>query len=104
MKNTQPLCASSRLRAGLALALTPRVLVTAVPSQSLEQIPSQFDNVVLRDDIKRGMNPGHLYRIHPRRVLDYLGELWKVQWIGGSYMWGGPLSGWSFGASIAFRF
>ena len=65
-----------------------------------------FNRQELFDGIKSGMGTDHLYEIHPRLVLDFLGELWKVQWIGigGSYMWGGPISGWSFGADIAFRF
>jgi hypothetical protein len=35
-----------------------------------------------------------------------LGQLWKVQWIGigGSYIWGGPITSYSIGADIAFRF
>ncbi|MCX6928183.1 MAG: Solitary outer membrane autotransporter beta-barrel domain [Verrucomicrobia bacterium] len=65
-----------------------------------------FNRQELYGGIKSGMGTDHLYEIHPRLVLDFLGELWKVQWIGfgGSYMWGGPLSGWSFGADVAFRF
>jgi hypothetical protein len=39
-------------------------------------------------------------------VLDFLGELWKVPWIGFgySYLWGGSVNGYSIGADIAFRF
>jgi hypothetical protein len=58
------------------------------------------------DCLKSGTGTDHLYEVHPRLVLDFLGELWKVQWIGigYSYMWGGPINGWSIGADIAFRF
>jgi hypothetical protein len=58
------------------------------------------------DNLKSGTGTDHLYEIHGRVVLDFLGELWKVQWIGlgYSYMWGGPISGYSIGADIAFRF
>lgn len=58
------------------------------------------------DNLKSGLGTDHMYEIHGRVVLDFLGELWKVQWIGigYSYMWGGPISGWAFGADIAFRF
>jgi hypothetical protein len=65
-----------------------------------------FNRQEMYDGIKSGMGTDHLYEIHPRLVLDFLGNLWKVQWIGigGSYMWGGPVSGYSIGADIAFRF
>ncbi|MCX6922247.1 MAG: hypothetical protein NT154_03365, partial [Verrucomicrobia bacterium] len=65
-----------------------------------------FNRQELRDGIKTGMGTDHLYEIHGRVVLDFLGNLWKVQWIGigYSYLWGGPVSGYSFGADIAFRF
>jgi hypothetical protein len=58
------------------------------------------------DNLKSGTGTDHLYEIHPRLVLDFLGQLWKVQWIGigGSYIWGGPITGYSFGLDIAFRF
>jgi hypothetical protein len=38
--------------------------------------------------------------------MDFLGELWKVQWIGigVSEYWGNNFTGWSIGADIAFRF
>ena len=65
-----------------------------------------FNRQQLFDGLKSGTGTDHLYEIHPRLVLDFLGELWKVQWIGlgVSYMWGGPITGWSFGADIAFQF
>ena len=40
-------------------------------------------------------------------VLDYLNQLWKVQWIGlgGSYLWGhNGFHGYSIGLDVAFRF
>jgi hypothetical protein len=65
-----------------------------------------FNRQELFDGLKSGTGTDHLYEIHPRLVLDFLGELWKVQWIGigVSYIWGGPISGWAFGADIAFQF
>jgi hypothetical protein len=65
-----------------------------------------FSREQLFDNLKSGTGTDHLYEIHPRLVLDFLGELWKVQWIGigYSYIWGGPIQGWSIGADIAFRF
>jgi hypothetical protein len=64
-----------------------------------------------RTDLYGGVNDGlsldHLYEFHGRLVLDYLNQLWKVQWIGigASYLWGNnEFSGWSIGADVAFRF
>jgi hypothetical protein len=56
--------------------------------------------------IQDGLNADHQYEIHGRLVLDFLGELWKVQWIGigASYLWSNTYNGYSFGADIAFRF
>jgi hypothetical protein len=57
-------------------------------------------------DIKDGLNTDHLYEAHGRIVLDFLNQLWKVQWIGigGSYLWGTSFDGYSFGLDVAFRF
>ena len=57
-------------------------------------------------DIKDGLNTDHLYEAHGRIVLDYLNQLWKVQWIGigYSYLWGSDFSGYSYGLDVAFRF
>jgi hypothetical protein len=60
----------------------------------------------LYDDLKIGLNASHIYEIHGRVVLDCLNQVWKTQWVGvgGSYLWGSGLSGWSFGADILFKF
>ena len=60
----------------------------------------------LYGDIKSGLNTGYLNEAHGRLVLDFLSQLWKVQWIGigGSYFWGGNFNGWSVGGDVAFRF
>jgi hypothetical protein len=44
--------------------------------------------------------------IHARVVLDFLNQLWKVQWIGigASYLWGPNITGWSAGLDVVFRF
>jgi hypothetical protein len=65
-----------------------------------------FSRTEFYDGLKSGTGTDHLYEIHPRLVLDFLGQLWKVQWIGigGSYMWGGPITGYSIGVDVAFRF
>ena len=62
-----------------------------------------FNRQELYGDIKDGLNTDHIYEIHGRVVLDFLGELWKVQWIGigVSYLWGSNFTGWAFGADIA---
>jgi hypothetical protein len=57
-------------------------------------------------DLQDGLNTSYIYEAHGRLVLDFLGELWKVKWIGlgGSYLWGDSIHGWSIGADVAFRF
>ena len=71
--------------------------------------PNKLVQVQVGDpgEIKDGLKTDHLYEAHGRVVLDFLGQLWKVQWIGlgGSYIWTtGNASGWSVGADVAFRF
>jgi hypothetical protein len=57
-------------------------------------------------DIKDGLDTDHLYELHGRLTLDFLNQLWKVQWIGlgASYLWGSNFSGYSYGLDIQFRF
>ncbi len=63
-----------------------------------------------RTDLYGGLRDGleveHIDEVHARLVLDFLGELWKVQWIGigGSYLWGTGIAGWTVGADVMFRF
>ncbi len=63
-----------------------------------------------RTDLLGGLESGlgveHMNELHGRIVLDFLNQLWKVQWIGigASYIWGTNISGWTAGADIAFRF
>ena len=65
-----------------------------------------FSRTEFYNDIKTGLNLDHLYEIHGRIVLDYLNQLWKVQWIGigYSYLWGESWHGNSVGLDIAFQF
>jgi hypothetical protein len=66
-----------------------------------------FSRTEFYGGIQSGLNIDHLYEMHGRLVLDYLNQLWKVQWIGlgASYFWGpGGFGGYSIGADIAFRF
>jgi hypothetical protein len=53
-----------------------------------------------------GLDVNYVNEIHGRVVLDFLGKLWKVKWLGlgGSYFWGEDFTGWSVGADIAFKF
>lgn len=57
-------------------------------------------------DLKTGLAVQHLNEVHARLVMDFLNELWKVQWlgVGASYLWGTNINGWTFGADVAFRF
>ena len=60
----------------------------------------------LLGDLKDGLGVAHVNEVHGRLVLDFLHQLWKVQWIGlgASYVDGTNFSGWAVGADIAFRF
>jgi len=57
-------------------------------------------------DLKSGLAVEHMNEIHGRLVMDWLQQLWKVQWlgIGASYFWGTNIRGWSAGIDAAFRF
>jgi hypothetical protein len=65
-----------------------------------------FSRTEFYNGIESGLNADHQYELHGRLVLDFLGKLWKVQWlgIGASYLWSNSYSGYSFGADVAFRF
>ncbi len=60
----------------------------------------------LYDGISNGLHESSLNEVHGRLVLDFLNQLWKVQWIGlgASYLWGGHITGWTVGADVVFRF
>jgi len=57
-------------------------------------------------DLADGLNSDHMYEIHGRLGMDFLGQLWKCQWIGVgfSYLWGSNFNGVSYGLDVAFRF
>jgi hypothetical protein len=65
-----------------------------------------FSYSALSGGLETGLGTGHLNEVHGRVVLDFLNELWKVQWmgVGASYIWGTNISGWTIGADVAFRF
>jgi hypothetical protein len=56
--------------------------------------------------LQQGLNSDYINEAHGRIVLDFLNQLWKVQWIGVgvSYIWGSSFNGWSYGADVTFRF
>jgi len=57
-------------------------------------------------DVQQGLDVQHINEVHVRLVSDFLNQLWKLQWlgIGGSYLWGTNIRGWTLGADAAFRF
>ena len=65
-----------------------------------------FSRTDLGGALERGLNVPYMYEVHGRLSLDFLNQLWKVQWlgIGGSYLWGPNINGWTFGADLKFRF
>ena len=56
--------------------------------------------------IAAGLNGNHFYTVNSRFVLDLLGHLWKVRWlgVGASYFLGDKFSGWSAGLDLRFQF
>ena len=65
-----------------------------------------FSRTDFYGDLRSGFSTDYVYQIHGRMVLDFLGKLWKVKWIGlgGSYLWGSNLNAWTVGADMAFKF
>ncbi len=65
-----------------------------------------FSRTELFGDLKSGLDVQHINEVHTRLVLDFLNQLWKLQWlgVGASYLWGPNLTGWTIGADAAFRF
>jgi len=56
--------------------------------------------------LETALRSDYLYDTGARFVIDLLGVLWKVEWlgIGGGYFWGEHFSGWSIGADIRMKF
>lgn len=65
-----------------------------------------FSYTALFGDLETGLSTQHLNEVHGRLVLDFLTQVWKVQWmgIGASYIWGPNIHGWTAGLDVAFRF
>jgi hypothetical protein len=57
-------------------------------------------------ELRDGLSTPHLNEVHARMAFDFLGQLWKVQWlgVGASYVWGPNITGWTWGADVTFRF
>jgi hypothetical protein len=60
----------------------------------------------LLGDLESGLGVQHLNEVHGRVVLDYLNQLWKVEWLGfgASYIWGSDTHGWAAGIDVKFKF
>jgi hypothetical protein len=70
------------------------------------RIGGYLSRTELFGELKDGLAVQHLNEVHGRIVLDFLNQLWKVQWLGlgASYLWGPNIGGWTWGADVAFRF
>jgi hypothetical protein len=57
-------------------------------------------------DAAGGLNTEYVYTANGRLVLDFLGKVWKLRWLGlgYSYFWGQNFNGWSVGADVRFKF
>jgi len=65
-----------------------------------------FARTELSGGIAAGLNDDHFYTANGRLVLDLLGKVWKVRWlgVGASYFFGDTFSGWSAGLDFRFQF
>jgi hypothetical protein len=65
-----------------------------------------FSRTELFGNAAHGLNTSYLYTADGRLVLDFLGKLWKVRWLGlgASYFWGHEFSGWSAGVDVRLQF
>ena len=65
-----------------------------------------FSRTELFGGAAKGLNTDYLYTADARLVLDFLGKLWKLRWLGlgVSYFFGQDFSGWSAGVDLRFKF
>jgi hypothetical protein len=65
-----------------------------------------FSRMELIGGIADGMNEDHIYTVNGRLVLDYVGALWLMRWIGlgVSRLWGDHVNGWTGGLDVAPEF
>jgi len=56
--------------------------------------------------LRNGLDVKYINEVHARLVLDFLSQRWRPQWIGigGSYLWGTSITGWTVGVDVMFRF
>ena len=65
-----------------------------------------FSRTELFGNAAEGLNENHIYTVNGRFVMDLLGKVWKVRWlgVGYSYFWGDHFGGWSAGLDMRFKF
>ena len=65
-----------------------------------------FSRTEVFGNAAQGLNTGYVYTANGRLVLDFLGKLWKVRWlgVGASYFWGQNFNGWSAGVELRLKF
>jgi hypothetical protein len=65
-----------------------------------------FSRTELFGNVAEGVNEDHLYTINGRLVVDTLGKVWGLRWIGFgcSYFWGDHFGGWSAGVDLRLQF
>ena len=65
-----------------------------------------FARTELFGGVADGLNEDHVYTANGRLVLDFLGKVWKLRWLGfgASWLWGDHVDGWSAGVDLRFRF
>jgi hypothetical protein len=64
-----------------------------------------FSRTELYGDIKDAFVADHMYRANVRVVLDFVGKLWNLKWIGvgGSYIWGSNFNAYTLGVDVALK-
>src|SRR5262249_8331659 len=64
-----------------------------------------FARTELFGGIADGLNADHVYTANGRFVLDVLGKVWKVRWLGlgATYFFGEHVDGWSAGLDLRFQ-
>lgn len=65
-----------------------------------------FARTELFGGIAEALHDDHIYTLNGRLVMDVLGKLWKLRWVGlgASYFFADHLSGWSAGLDFRFQF
>jgi hypothetical protein len=65
-----------------------------------------FSRTDLYGNIAQGLRENHLYTANGRLVLDFVGKIWKLRWLGlgASWFYGDHFNGWSTGLDIRFQF